>query len=79
MEVKSKLSHSGIGLLSVFAYTISIYLSVVLILLFFTYEFVEVWVIRDKAYPEIREFTVGFAVGVILYSQEILEDVVLLL
>ena len=40
--------------------------SVMITLLFLIYEFIEKTIIHDRMYPEVREFTAGFACGVLL-------------
>jgi len=61
----NKLAHYGIGLLSGFTWFYDWKLSVFLYGLFFAYEYVEEEKIHDEMYHELKEFTIGFVVGVL--------------
>jgi len=62
IDVRDKGAHFTAGLV---ASLVPLAYGIIVIFLFMTYEFVETWKIKDKAYPEIREFTAGFITGLV--------------
>ena len=63
-----KLAHVAFGLLTAYVFTVIPMGGLSLVLLFLTYEVVEKSVVKDLGYPEIREFTVSLAVGLLIFT-----------
>ena len=58
----ARISHFAAGFI---ASLVPLAYGLIVIFLFLVYEFVEMYKIKDKGYPEIREFTVGFISGLV--------------
>ena len=65
-DVISALAHFTFGLLSCLSVIVNPVLTVLGVALFILYEMDEEWRLNDPAYQEIRQFSAGFAVGMIL-------------
>ena len=66
-HLKEKFAHYLSGVLAgltLYAYTL---FSIILIILFLIYEVSEWYIERDKLFPEIKEFTIGYVVGYMAY------------
>ncbi len=62
----NKLAHILIGYLSGLFSFIDFKISVFLYILFFMYEFIEEEKIHDEMYHELKEFTIGYVIGVLM-------------
>jgi len=65
-DAMAMLAHFTFGLLSCLSVIVNPVLTVLGVALFVLYEMDEEWRLSDPAYEEIRQFSVGFSVGMIL-------------
>lgn len=75
--VPYKVSHFLAGLITVYSINVHLIFTVLIPVLFVAYEFFELYQVKDEGYPEIRQFLTGVCVGVVFYSQGLLEKIVL--
>lgn len=65
-DVVATLAHFTFGLLSCLSVIVNPVLTVLGVALFVLYELDEDWRLSDPAFEEIRQFSIGFGVGMIL-------------
>ncbi len=65
--LKEKSAHISTGVLSGFSIINHPIFSVMLTLLFILYELSEFYIRRDTYFPEIKEYTVGFIFGYLIF------------
>ena len=66
-HLKEKFAHYLSGVLAgLTLYTYPLF-STILIILFIMYEVSEWYIERDKLFPELREFTIGYILGFVIY------------
>jgi len=65
-DVIATISHFTFGILSSLSVLISPILPVISTALFVLYEMDQEWKLDDTAYQEIREFSAGFGLGIVL-------------
>jgi len=64
-DILFSLAHVVFGFLASVSILISPVLTVVNFLIFLVYEMDQQWTIRDEAYEELREYGLGFGLGVV--------------
>jgi len=64
-EIAFKSAHALHGYLTALVIEEDIVLGLIMLLMFLLYEFVEWHIKKDKLYPEIREWLIGFTIGAI--------------
>jgi hypothetical protein len=66
LHVLCRVAHVVYGLLSALAVRVNPVLTVVMAAVFIIYELDEEWRLNDVAYEELREFMLGFSIGVVV-------------
>jgi hypothetical protein len=66
IHITNRVAHIIYGLLSALAVRVNPVLTIVMTVAFIIYELDEEWRLSDYAYDELREFMIGFSLGVVM-------------
>ena len=65
-DIIATIAHFTFGIMSALSVQVSPVLTLISTILFILYEMDEEWRLSDPAYQEIREFSAGFGLGIVL-------------